>query len=214
MSALRRDHHRHRRRRRHPGAPPGALGQADPAARARRLAAARAAELARRKEVFVENRYVSPDTWHYPDGDEFEPEVHYCVGGATKLLRRRAVPAAQGGFRRAAAPRRDLARVADRLRRHRALLHPGRAALPGARRARRGSDRTPGERALPVSGRLATSRGSSSCQTTSRSARSSSRSTPPAGSCSTSPTCPTARACGARTATAFRASCTPSPTPR
>jgi choline dehydrogenase-like flavoprotein len=36
------------------------------------------------QNVFVENRYVSPDTWYYPDGSEFHPEVHYYVGGATK----------------------------------------------------------------------------------------------------------------------------------
>jgi choline dehydrogenase-like flavoprotein len=36
------------------------------------------------QDVFVENRYVSPDTWHYPDGSSFGPEVHYWVGGATK----------------------------------------------------------------------------------------------------------------------------------
>jgi choline dehydrogenase-like flavoprotein len=34
--------------------------------------------------VFVENRYVSPDTWYYQDGSSFGPEVHYWVGGATK----------------------------------------------------------------------------------------------------------------------------------
>ena len=34
--------------------------------------------------MFVENRYVSPDTWYYPDGLSFGPEVHYWVGGATK----------------------------------------------------------------------------------------------------------------------------------
>jgi choline dehydrogenase-like flavoprotein len=36
------------------------------------------------KNVFVENRYVSPDTWYYSDGSSFQPEVHYWVGGATK----------------------------------------------------------------------------------------------------------------------------------
>ena len=36
------------------------------------------------ENVFVENRYVSPDTWYYPDGSSFGPEVHYWVGGATK----------------------------------------------------------------------------------------------------------------------------------
>jgi choline dehydrogenase-like flavoprotein len=36
------------------------------------------------RNVFVENRYVSPDTWYYSDGSPFQPEVHYWVGGATK----------------------------------------------------------------------------------------------------------------------------------
>ena len=72
-----------------------------------------------------------------------------------EALRRRAVPAAQGGLRRAAPPRRDLARVADLLRGDGAVLHAGRAALPGARRARRGSDRAARERAVPVPGGLA-----------------------------------------------------------
>jgi choline dehydrogenase-like flavoprotein len=36
-------------------------------------------------EVFVKNRYVSDDTWRYENGDEFHPQIHYCVGGATKL---------------------------------------------------------------------------------------------------------------------------------
>ena len=35
--------------------------------------------------VFVANRYVSPDTWYDGDGKPFHPQVHYCVGGATKL---------------------------------------------------------------------------------------------------------------------------------
>jgi choline dehydrogenase-like flavoprotein len=37
------------------------------------------------EEVFVRHRYVSTDTWRYPNGDEFQPQIHYCVGGATKL---------------------------------------------------------------------------------------------------------------------------------
>src|SRR6201995_759622 len=36
-------------------------------------------------EVFVANRYVSSDTWRYPDGEEFQPQIHYHVGGATKM---------------------------------------------------------------------------------------------------------------------------------
>jgi choline dehydrogenase-like flavoprotein len=35
--------------------------------------------------VFVDGRYISPDTWCYANGDEFQPQVHYFVGGATKL---------------------------------------------------------------------------------------------------------------------------------
>jgi choline dehydrogenase-like flavoprotein len=36
-------------------------------------------------EVFVKNRYVSPETWYDTDGAPFQPGVHYYVGGATKL---------------------------------------------------------------------------------------------------------------------------------
>jgi choline dehydrogenase-like flavoprotein len=37
------------------------------------------------RDVFVENRYVSPDTWYDERGKPFQPQVHYFVGGATKL---------------------------------------------------------------------------------------------------------------------------------
>jgi len=37
------------------------------------------------EDVFVDGRYISPDTWHYADGEKFQPQVHYFVGGATKL---------------------------------------------------------------------------------------------------------------------------------
>jgi choline dehydrogenase-like flavoprotein len=36
-------------------------------------------------DVFIDNRYVSPETWYDGDGKAFQPQVHYCVGGATKL---------------------------------------------------------------------------------------------------------------------------------
>jgi choline dehydrogenase-like flavoprotein len=36
-------------------------------------------------DVFVNNRYVSMDTWYDADGKPFQPQVHYYVGGATKL---------------------------------------------------------------------------------------------------------------------------------
>src|SRR3984957_265815 len=35
--------------------------------------------------VFVENRYVSKDTWYDQTGKAFQPQVHYFVGGATKM---------------------------------------------------------------------------------------------------------------------------------
>jgi choline dehydrogenase-like flavoprotein len=35
--------------------------------------------------VFVESRYISPDTWYDGAGKAFQPQVHYFVGGATKL---------------------------------------------------------------------------------------------------------------------------------
>src|SRR4051812_30859116 len=37
------------------------------------------------ESVFVENRYVSQETWYDEHGKPFQPQVHYCVGGATKL---------------------------------------------------------------------------------------------------------------------------------
>src|SRR5205807_3336381 len=40
-------------------------------------------------DVFVDGRYTSPDTWYYSDGSAFAPQVHYFVGGATKLYARR-----------------------------------------------------------------------------------------------------------------------------
>jgi choline dehydrogenase-like flavoprotein len=35
--------------------------------------------------VFVENRYISKDTWYDHQGRSFQPQVHYFVGGATKM---------------------------------------------------------------------------------------------------------------------------------
>src|SRR5262245_29982433 len=35
--------------------------------------------------VFLDGRYISPDTWFDADGTPFQPQVHYFVGGATKL---------------------------------------------------------------------------------------------------------------------------------
>jgi choline dehydrogenase-like flavoprotein len=37
------------------------------------------------QDVFVDNRYVSEDTWFDTKGKAFQPQIHYFVGGATKL---------------------------------------------------------------------------------------------------------------------------------
>jgi len=37
------------------------------------------------KAVFVDGKYMSKDTWFDRDGKAFQPQVHYFVGGATKL---------------------------------------------------------------------------------------------------------------------------------
>jgi choline dehydrogenase-like flavoprotein len=37
------------------------------------------------KAVFVDNRYISSDTWYDANGRAFQPQVHYFVGGATKM---------------------------------------------------------------------------------------------------------------------------------
>ena len=37
------------------------------------------------QDVFVDNRYVSEDTWYDDGGKPFQPQIHYFVGGATKL---------------------------------------------------------------------------------------------------------------------------------
>jgi choline dehydrogenase-like flavoprotein len=36
-------------------------------------------------EVFIDNRYISPDSWYDARGKAFQPQIHYFVGGATKL---------------------------------------------------------------------------------------------------------------------------------
>jgi choline dehydrogenase-like flavoprotein len=36
-------------------------------------------------DVFIDNRYISADTWYDDRGKQFQPQIHYFVGGATKL---------------------------------------------------------------------------------------------------------------------------------
>ena len=116
--------------------------------------------------VFVDNRYVSPDTWY--------DKRRQAVPAADPLLRRRrhqavrrgAVPAARAGLRRVAPSRRHLAGVAGLLRRLRAVLHrrPSSCTRCTASAARTRPSRRAAARIR--SRRSPTSRGSSSCSTT------------------------------------------------
>jgi hypothetical protein len=67
-------------------------------------------------EVFVKAKYRAPEFWYDKHGDEFPPGGQLLRRREHEVLRGGAVPAAAGGLRRAAAPRRDLAGLADRLR--------------------------------------------------------------------------------------------------
>ena len=154
MDSVRRDHHRDRRRRRHARPPPRPLGEAHPAARARRLAAARAAELVgpgrvRGQPLRLAGHVVRRERQALPARCPLRRRW------SDEDVRRCAVPASQGGLRRAAASRRHLAGLADRLRRAGAVLHARGAALPRPRRAGRGPDRASFERAVPASRRVA-----------------------------------------------------------
>ena len=62
--------------------------------------------------VFVDGRYISEDTWFDRDDRQFQPQVHYYVGGATKLFG--AALYSPRGFLGVAAPRWNLP-LADQL---------------------------------------------------------------------------------------------------
>ena len=87
-------------------------------------------------------------------------------GGATKLYGAALYRLRPAGLRRAQARRRDLAGLAAVLRRLRAVVHQGRAAVPGARQRRRGPDRGSPVRAVSRGPRCRTSPASSSSPTT------------------------------------------------
>ena len=101
------------------------------------------------EEVFIKNRYVPKETWYDKTGQ--------AVPTRSPLLRRRrhqdvwrgALSPAQGRLRRAQALRRHFAGLAHRLRRHGALLHQGRADVPGAWRARRRPTEPPSSAPYP-----------------------------------------------------------------
>ena len=165
---LRRDHHRHRRRRRDARAPPGSFGQEHPAARARRMAAARAAERLGRGGV---RQRPLRDIGHVALRER------RGIPAPGPLLRRRRDEDVRGGVVPAA--RRRLRRASPS--RRRSPRH-GRSATTKSSRTTRSPSATttstgPAARTRPShrrarrtrSRRCRTSRASRSCQTTSRS---------------------------------------------
>ena len=165
------------------------------------------------EQVFDVGRYISPDTWYDADGTAFQPQVHYFVGGATKLYGAalyRLRPQDFGEIKHidGLSPAWPIGydefepwyTKAEWL--YQVHGHP-----------RRGSDRRALVEAVPVAGGVARA----AHQGDRRRAcprRATTRSRLPAASSSTRPTGPAAPASGARGATATRASSTPSPTPR
>ena len=105
--------------------------------------------------VFIKGRYISPDTWYDADDKPFQPQVHYFVGGATKLYGAALYRLRPEDFGEMQTRRRCLTGLAGELRRLRALVHEGRVAVPGARQRGRGPDRGPSVEGLPLAGGLA-----------------------------------------------------------
>ena len=131
-----------------------AAGKEDPPARTRQLPAAGDGELGpgrgvHRRPVHLRGDLVRRRRHRVPAAGAL------LRRGRDEAVRRRAVPAAAAGLRRAAPRRRTVAGVAGGLRRLRAVLHEGRMALPGPRHARRGPDRGSLEQAVPVARGLA-----------------------------------------------------------
>ncbi len=114
--------------------------QADPAARARRLPAARAGELGQPRGLPQGALPGTSELWYDKDGDAIQARPALLRRRQHQVLRRDPLPAARARLRRGPAPRRYLAGLAALLRRPRAVLHRGRAPLsrprPGAARIR------------------------------------------------------------------------------
>ncbi len=164
------------------------------------------------QDVFVDNRYISSDTWYDAKGKAFQPQVHYFVGGATKMYGAALYRQRKEDF----GELRDHDGISPAWPIEYETMEPyyTRAEQLYHVHGARGEDPTEPPASAPYPHpRCRTSRASSSSLTISP-PPASTPFTPPAGSCSTRETCRTAAACAARTATASRAWCTPSPTPR
>ena len=106
------------------------------------------------QDVFVDNRYVSEDTWYDEHGKPFQPQIHYFVGGATKLYGAALyrLRAEDFGELQPTTGSRRLGRSRTK-RSSRTTRRPSSCTRCTARG--RGPDRAPGERAVSVPGRLA-----------------------------------------------------------
>ena len=118
-------------------------------------------------DVFIDNRYISADTWYDADAKEFQPQIHYFVGGATKLYgaalyRLRTEDFGELKHHDGVSPAWPIGY--DEMEPY-YMLAEQRYQVHGAR----GEDPSSPRRAVPTrSRRCRTSRGSSSCPTTSR----------------------------------------------
>ena len=165
------------------------------------------------EEVFVNNRYVSPDIWRDKNGKPFQPGVHYFVGGATKMYGAALYRLRKEDFGERATPGRHLAGLAHQLRRAGAVLHQSRADVPRTRRPRRRSDRAALSAHRTRIRPCRTSRGSPSWPTIWR-GPATSRFIRRAASCWTNRGWRSAAAFAASIATASRAWSTPRATPK
>ena len=99
----------------------------------------------------MDGKYVSPDSWYSVEGKSFfQPQVHYFVGGATKLYGAALYRMREEDFGELRHHDGAVARLAHQLPGHGAVLHRRRRPLPGARGAGGGSHRAADQRALPV----------------------------------------------------------------
>jgi hypothetical protein len=155
-------------------------------------------------DVFEDGRYISPDTWYDAKGKTFQPQVHYYVGGATKLYGAALIACA----RRISGPvSRRISPAGDRLLDMEPYTMAG--ELYQVRGARGGPDRPPSAR--PTLPGLPTSQGSTTVR------RSRGRRPPPFHApCSVLGTrTPQTSICvRCSSATTSRTRCTPRPTPR
>ena len=79
------------------------VGQENPDPRARRLAAARSAQLERRGRFRRQSLCLAGYLADCRTATPFQPQVHYFVGGATKVFGAALYRLREGGFRRVAA---------------------------------------------------------------------------------------------------------------